>query len=74
MKEKPTAELRAEQRKLLRSRRNRKIAGVCGGLGEYFNIDPTWVRLGWIFLSLLSSIILGLVVYIILVIVLPEEK
>ncbi|HDI51087.1 PspC domain-containing protein [candidate division KSB1 bacterium] len=74
MKEKPTAELRTEQRKLLRSRRNRKIAGVCGGLGEYFNIDPTWVRLGWIFLSLLSSIILGLVVYIILVIVLPEEK
>jgi phage shock protein C len=33
------------EKKLFRSRTNRKIAGVCGGLGDYFNIDPTLVRI-----------------------------
>lgn len=37
-------------KKLWRSRRNKRIAGVCGGLGEYFNFDPTWVRVAFIIL------------------------
>jgi phage shock protein C len=58
-------------KKLYRSRINRKIAGVCGGLGEYFGIDPTLVRV----LFVLGSIFVGgaLLVYLILAIVIPEE-
>lgn len=33
------------KKRLYRSRQQRIIAGVCGGLGEYFNVDPTWIRL-----------------------------
>ena len=58
-------------KKLYRSRINRKIAGVCGGLGEYLGIDPTLVRV----LFVLGSIFVGgaLLVYLILAIVIPEE-
>jgi phage shock protein PspC (stress-responsive transcriptional regulator) len=58
-------------KKLYRSRIDRKIAGVCGGLGEYFGIDPTLVRV----LFVLGSIFVGgaLLVYLILAIVIPEE-
>jgi phage shock protein C len=56
---------------LYRSRVDRKIAAVCGGLGEYFGIDPTLVRL----LFVLGLIFVGgtLLAYIILAIVIPEE-
>ena len=58
-------------KKLYRSRVDRKIAGVCGGLGGYFGIDPTLVRL----LFVLGLIFVGgtLLAYIILAIVIPEE-
>ncbi len=58
-------------KKLYRSRIDRKIAGVCGGLAEYFGIDPTLVRL----LFVLGLIFVGgtLLAYIILAIVIPEE-
>jgi len=41
-------------KKLYLSNTDRKIAGVCGGLGEYFGIDPTIVRIFFIFLTILS--------------------
>ncbi len=58
-------------KKLFRSRVNRKIGGVCGGLGEYFGIDPTLVRL----LFVLGILVWGgtLIAYLILLIVIPEE-
>lgn len=58
-------------KKLYRSRIDRKIVGVCGGLGEYFGIDPTLVRL----LFVLGLIFVGgtLLAYLILAIVIPEE-
>jgi phage shock protein PspC (stress-responsive transcriptional regulator) len=58
-------------KKLYRSRSNRRIAGVCGGLAAYFNIDPTLVRL----LFILGLLFVGgtLLAYIILMIVIPEE-
>jgi phage shock protein PspC (stress-responsive transcriptional regulator) len=58
-------------RKLYRSRNERMIAGVCGGLGEYFNIDPTLIRLLFVFLALAGGP--GLVAYIVLLVVVPEE-
>ncbi len=57
------------EKKLFRSRTNRKIAGVCGGLGDYFNIDPTLVRI--LFLIFFGGG--GLLLYIICWIAVPEE-
>ncbi len=60
-----------ESRKLYRSRNNRMLAGVCSGLGEFFGIDPTVVRLVFVAGTLLGfgSFVL---VYIVLFIVVPE--
>ena len=59
-------------KQLYKSNTNRKIAGVCGGIGEYFGIDPTLVRLGFVALSLLAGG--GLAVYIIAAIIMPEKQ
>ena len=58
---------------LYRSRDNRMIGGVCGGLGKYFDIDPTIVRIGF-FLLLLPGGFPGLIPYLALWIIVPEEK
>jgi len=60
-----------EQKKLLRSLDNRMICGVCGGIGNYFNVDPTLIRLVWVLASLFAGS--GLLVYIIAAIIIPEE-
>jgi phage shock protein C len=61
-----------EYKKLYRSRQHRMISGVCGGLGEYFGIDPTLMRILFIaatFIGFGSAIL----IYLILLIVVPEE-
>lgn len=59
------------KKKLYRVREEeQKIAGVCGGIAEYFNIDPTLVRLACAFLALSGS---GVLFYIICAIVIPEK-
>ena len=58
-------------KKLYRSKTDRKIAGVCGGIAEYFNIDSTLVRLLAVLLILCMGG--GLLAYIICAIVIPEE-
>jgi len=60
------------EKKLYRSKKNRMIAGVCGGLGEYFNIDPTIMRLAAVALIFASGA--GLIAYIIGWIIIPERK
>jgi phage shock protein C len=60
-----------QQRKLFRSNSNRVIAGICGGVGEYMNIDPTIIRLVWILLTLLGGS--GLFLYVVLYFVIPRE-
>jgi phage shock protein PspC (stress-responsive transcriptional regulator) len=57
-------------KRLYRSTTNRKIAGVCGGLGEYFDVDPTIIRIVWVALALGAGV--GLIAYIIFWIVVPE--
>jgi len=60
-------------RRLQRSWRDRKWAGVCGGLGEYMDVDPTVVRIIWVVLSIVpGSIIGGLIVYLVMWLVMPE--
>jgi phage shock protein C len=53
---------------------NRQIAGVCGGLAEYFGLDPTLVRVCYVLLSIFSAAFPGLLVYIILWILIPERE
>jgi phage shock protein C len=60
------------QKRLYRSTQDRMFAGVCGGIGEYLDVDPTLVRLVFVALSLLSSGS-GLVIYIILMLIVPEQ-
>ena len=62
-----------DYRKLTRSATNRSICGVCGGIGEYINIDPTIIRIIWIFCSL-TSCGTGLIVYLIAALVIPEPE
>ena len=59
-----------KKKKLYRSSTNYKLAGVCGGIGEYFNIDPTLIRLGWILFSVMGGA--GVLAYIIAALVMPK--
>ena len=58
-------------KKLYRSTTDKKIAGVCGGVAEYFGIDATLIRLGWALVSLFAGA--GILVYIVCAIVIPEK-
>lgn len=49
------------------------LAGVCGGIAEYFGLDPSLVRIAYVLVSVLSAAFPGLLVYIILWIVIPEQ-
>lgn len=57
-------------KKLYKSRNNRVISGVCGGIGEYFNIDPTIIRLLWVILIFCFGT--GILAYIIAALIIPE--
>ena len=56
-------------RQLFKSRNNRVLCGVCGGIAEYFNIDPTLIRLAWALFGLTGS---GILVYFIAAIIIPD--
>ncbi len=58
-------------KRLTRSTTNRTIAGVCAGIAEYFEIDPTLVRVGWVLLSLFGGT--GVLAYIVCALIIPEE-
>jgi phage shock protein PspC (stress-responsive transcriptional regulator) len=58
------------EKKLYKSSKNKMIDGVCAGIGEYFNIDPTLVRLGAVLLACTGG---GLLAYIIGAIIIPRD-
>ena len=58
-------------KKLYRSRENAMLAGVCGGIGEYFDIDPTLVRLAWVVLGFCGGV--GIWAYIIAALIIPQR-
>lgn len=59
------------EKRLYKSNVNKKISGVCGGVGEYFDIDPTLIRLGWIIFCALGGS--GIIAYIIAAIIMPRN-
>ncbi len=58
--------------RLYLSNTDKKLAGVCGGLAEYFNVDPTVVRLAWVIFTLTYGT--GLIAYIICALVIPRRS
>lgn len=59
------------EKKLYKSSKNKMIDGVCAGIAEYFNIDPTLVRLGLVLFSAMGGA--GILAYIIMAIVMPRN-
>ena len=58
---------------LFRSKKNRMIAGVCAGIGDYFSIDPTVIRLLWVLITFFSGGV-GVLAYVIAWIIIPEKS
>ena len=61
------------EKKLTKSN-ERKISGVCGGIAEYFDVDPTLVRVAYAFLTAFCAGFPGLILYIVLAIVMPDKR
>lgn len=61
-----------ENKKLYKAEMNKKICGVCGGIGEYLNVDPTVIRLLWIMAVFFFGT--GLLVYIICAFIMPNRS
>ena len=59
-----------ETKRLYRSRENRMICGVCGGVADYFNVDPTLIRLGLVLLACTGT---GILAYFIAAIIVPDQ-
>ena len=68
------AEEKSEDKKLYRSRVQKMVGGVCGGIAEYLNTDPTIVRLIWALLTIVSGFFLGIILYLVAWIIIPEAK
>lgn len=62
-----------QERRLYRSRTDRVLAGLCGGIGEYFGFDPSLVRLVTVLVAILTGILPLLVVYIVAALIVPER-
>lgn len=58
---------------LYRSKTNRVFAGILGGLGEYFNVDPVLLRVFWIVMTVFSGVIPGSLAYFFAFLVVPEH-
>ncbi|MEO8224594.1 MAG: PspC domain-containing protein [Gammaproteobacteria bacterium] len=64
--------METQRPRLTRSRKDKMLAGVCGGIAEWMRWDPTVVRLAYILLSLISAAFPGILVYLILWLVTPQ--
>ena len=61
------------EKKLYKIEEGKKLDGVCGGIAEYFNIDPTLVRLGWALVTLCTAGI-GIIGYIVCAVIMPKKS
>jgi phage shock protein C len=66
------SERASTRRRLVRSATDRRIAGVCGGLAEYFDVDPTIMRVAWVIVSIVAgAVIFGVIAYVVAWFVIP---
>lgn len=69
-KNKKVRRIKRMNKRLYRSKDNRMLCGVCAGIAEYFDIDPTLVRLGWALLCAMGGS--GVIAYIVAAVIIPE--
>ncbi len=50
------------------------LAGVCGGLAEYLDTDPTFIRLAWVIVTIITGVVPGVIAYIVATIIIPGEQ
>ncbi len=60
-----------KNRKLYRSNKDKMICGVCGGLGEYLNVDPTLIRLAWVLLTCWAG--MSILAYLVAAVIIPLD-
>ncbi|HET8581224.1 MAG TPA: PspC domain-containing protein [Candidatus Paceibacterota bacterium] len=60
-------------KQLRRSRDNRVLAGVMGGIGRYFDIDPTLVRLAYLLIALATGLLPAIIAYVVAIFVIPDD-
>ncbi|HEY0220900.1 MAG TPA: PspC domain-containing protein [Candidatus Paceibacterota bacterium] len=60
-------------KKLYRSETNKVFAGIIGGVGEYFDLDPTLLRLGYILIAIMTGIFPAIIAYIIAILIVPNK-
>lgn len=63
-----------DMKRLYKSNENKVISGVLGGVGEYYEIDPTILRLGYIAIAALTGFMPGVIAYIIASLIVPEKN
>lgn len=61
-------------KRLYRSEDDKKLAGVCGGVAEYYDVDPTLVRVGYVVLTFVTGILPGMIAYIIIAAIMPTKS
>ena len=60
-------------RRLVRSTRHKMLAGVCGGVGEYMDLDPTVVRVVYVLVTVFTALVPGLLAYVIMIFLVPRD-
>lgn len=65
---------RAGGKRLARSIADKKVAGVCGGFAEYFGLDPTILRILWVFVTVATEIVPGVVAYLVAWFLMPQSS
>ena len=61
-------------KRLYLSNKNKQLAGVCGGIAEYFEMDATLIRLAWVGFTFLTGILPGILAYIVAMIIMPKSS
>ncbi len=61
-------------KRLFKSETDKKLAGVCGGIAEYYEVDPTLVRVGYVVLTLVTGILPGIIAYFIVALIMPKKS
>jgi phage shock protein C len=61
-------------KRLYKSQTDKQLSGVCAGLAEYFDIDPTIVRVGYLFVTIITGFFPGLIAYIALAVIMPTKS
>ena len=62
------------KKRLYKNKKNAVVCGVLGGVAEYFNLDPTIVRVIYVLLSLCSAAFPGIIIYIVLAVIMPDKS